>query len=65
MEKCNERDIELHIVFIDLKHVVDKVPQKIINLIMMTMKGSKARANIENQFSNPLPLLNGSGNSLL
>lgn len=61
MEKCNEHDIDLHMLFIDFKQAFDnikrskvkealedfEVPKKLINLIMMTMERSKAQVKID------------------
>uniref|UniRef100_A0A8D8PVV0 Craniofacial development protein 2 n=1 Tax=Cacopsylla melanoneura TaxID=428564 RepID=A0A8D8PVV0_9HEMI len=73
MEKCNEHDIDLHILFIDFQQAFDnvkrqkveealedlEVPNKIINLIMMTMKRSKAQVKIDNHLSNPFEINKG------
>uniref|UniRef100_A0A8D9AN49 Craniofacial development protein 2 n=1 Tax=Cacopsylla melanoneura TaxID=428564 RepID=A0A8D9AN49_9HEMI len=73
MEKCNEHDIDLHILFLDYRQAFDnvrrakvkealtdiKVPKKLQNLIMMSMEHSKAQVKIENQLSDPFSVNKG------
>uniref|UniRef100_A0A8D9DTK6 Craniofacial development protein 2 n=1 Tax=Cacopsylla melanoneura TaxID=428564 RepID=A0A8D9DTK6_9HEMI len=73
MEKCNEHDIDLHILFIDFKQAFDNVrrpkliealedldvPRKLTRLIMMTMDGSNAQVKVNNQLSEPFSINKG------
>uniref|UniRef100_A0A8D8WVA9 Craniofacial development protein 2 n=1 Tax=Cacopsylla melanoneura TaxID=428564 RepID=A0A8D8WVA9_9HEMI len=73
MEKCNEHDIDLHILFIDFKQAFDsinrlklgealkdlEVPGKLKNLIMMTMDGSNAHVKVNNQLTDSFNINKG------
>jgi sorting nexin-29 len=63
IEKCYEHDIDLHILFIDYKQAFDsvnrhklkqtlkhyKIPEKLVNLIRMTLEETTAKMQIEHQ----------------
>uniref|UniRef100_A0A8D8XZ49 Craniofacial development protein 2 n=1 Tax=Cacopsylla melanoneura TaxID=428564 RepID=A0A8D8XZ49_9HEMI len=73
MEKCNEHDIDLHILFVDFKQAFDNVrrskveealkdlgvPRKLINLVMMSMENSKAQVKVDSQMSDSFTINKG------
>jgi sorting nexin-29 len=66
IEKHNEHDLDLHMLFVDFKQAFDSInrerfaamdktgiPQKLIRLARMTMNQTKARVKIDNQLGAP------------
>jgi len=73
LEKCYEYNIEMHVLFIDLKQAFDsvdrqetiqilqelRIPNKLVRLIKMTIQNMEARVKIENLISNPFSISSG------
>ncbi|KAL1445920.1 hypothetical protein WDU94_013975 [Cyamophila willieti] len=73
MEKCHEHNIDLNILFVDFKQAFDSIkrsklieamedmdiPQKLINLIMMSMEKSRALVKIDKILSDEFDITTG------
>jgi len=67
LEKCYEYDIEIHVLFTDFKQSFDsvdrqkaiqilqklRIPNKLVQLIKMTIQNTEASVKIKNLTSNP------------
>jgi hypothetical protein len=74
-EKAYEYNMYLHNLFIDFKQAFDSVnsdrmlndlmilgtPKKFVQLISVTMPGSKATVRFDNQYTSTFPIINGVG----
>jgi hypothetical protein len=72
-EKAHEFNIHLHNLYIDFKQAFDSVnrgrmlndlmilgiPKKLVQLIGVTMAGSKATIRVDNQYTSAFPITNG------
>src|SRR5215469_17341388 len=73
LEKCYEYNIEMHLLFIDLKQAFDsvdrqktiqilqelRIPNKLVQLMKMTLKNTEASVKIENLTSKPFLISSG------
>jgi hypothetical protein len=73
LEKCYEYNIEMHILFIDFKQAFDsvdrqktiqilqelRIPNKLVQLIKMTLQNTEASVKIENLTSKPFSISSG------
>lgn len=73
LEKCYEKNIDIHCLFIDFKQAFDSVnrtkledakttkgiPTKLIRLIKMTYMDYKGRVNVQNKMSEPFKINTG------
>jgi len=73
IEKCYERDNEMCVLFIDFKHAFDsvdrqktiqiiqelRIPNKLVQLIKMTLQNTEASVKVENFTSEPFSISSG------